>query len=68
MEKFITRDKLAEFVEQMWNAGLRVDLKPGENSISVWSDDYKKLTYVNVVSVQAFDHVIGEVIAEVKEG
>ena len=68
MEKFITRDRLTEFVEKMWNSGYKLELKPADNSMTVWSENYSKLTYVNVVSDQAFEPVIEEVIAEVKEG
>ena len=66
MKKFITRDRLAEFVEQMWDAGLRVDTRPTENLITVWSDDLSRHTNIDVASSQHFDEVVGQVIEAVK--
>lgn len=66
MEKFITRDDLLSFVETMWDAGLRMDLKPTSDQITVWSDDYSKLTYVSVVSSQTFNDVVSQVFEEVR--
>lgn len=66
MEKFITRDDLLSFVETMWDAGIRMDLKPTSNQITVWSDDYSKLTYVSVVSSQTFNDVVSQVFEEVR--
>jgi hypothetical protein len=66
MEKFITRDDLLSFVEAMWDAGLRMDLKPTSNQITVWSDDISKLTYVSVMSSQTFNDVVSQVFEEVR--
>lgn len=66
MEKFITRDDLLSFVETMWDAGLRMDLKPTSDQITVWSDDLSKLTYVSVLSSQTFNDVVSEVFEEVR--
>lgn len=66
MEKFITRDDLLSFVETMWDAGLRMDLKPTSDQITVWSDDYSKLTYVSVVSSQTFNDVVSQVFEDVR--
>jgi hypothetical protein len=66
MEKFITRDDLLSFVETMWDAGLRLDLKPTSNQITVWSDDISKLTYVSVMSSQTFNDVVSQVFEEVR--
>lgn len=66
MEKFITRDDLLSFVEAMWDAGLRMDLKPTSNQITVWSDDFSKLTYVSVMSSQTFNDVVSQVFEDVR--
>lgn len=66
MEKFITRDDLLNFVETMWDAGMRMDLKPTSNQITVWSDDLSKLTYVSVMSSQTFNDVVSQVFEEVR--
>lgn len=59
MEKnFITRDMLADFVEQMWDAGITVDLKPSTSSITLWSDDRSKLEFVDVVSKTQYKELV----------
>ena len=66
MEKFISRDDLSSFVESMWMAGLRVDLKPLNNQITVWANDLSRFTYVSVVSSKAFNDLVSQVIEEVR--
>ena len=66
MEKFITRDDLLSFVETMWMAGLRVDLKPANNQVTVWANDLSKFAYVSVVSSKAFNDLVSQVIEEVR--
>ena len=61
MTKYITRDKLADFVEKMWDAGIRVDLKPDQSSISLWSTDLDKIEHVDVVDKRSYDNLINEV-------
>lgn len=58
MEKFITKDKLADFITKMWDAGIRCDLKPGQSSISLWSEDLSKVEYVDVVNQRSYDETI----------
>jgi hypothetical protein len=64
MEKFITTDKIADFVERMWNAGIRCELKPKESYISIWSHDYGKHEIVHVVSQRAYDELVRSVICD----
>ena len=66
MGKIITRDRLAEFVELMWDAGLKVDLTPSEKAMTVWSGDYSKHTYVSVVEPSDFGNIVGQVVEAVK--
>lgn len=61
MEKYITRDKLADFVEKMWDSGIRCDLKPNKHEISLWNDDLDKVDYVTVVEMSQYDNVVNEV-------
>lgn len=58
MQKYITRDKLTDFVEKMWDAGIRCDLKPEQSAISLWSKDLDKVEYVDVVSELSYDEMI----------
>ena len=61
MAKYITRDKLADFVEKMWDAGIKVDLKPSISSMTLWSEDLEKCDYVDVVDKRSYDSLINEV-------
>ena len=61
MTKYITRDKLADFVEKMWDAGIRTELKPQGSTMSLWSDDLKTVEYVDVVDKRSYDNLIDEV-------
>lgn len=60
MVKYITRDKLADFIEQMYNAGIKCDIKPKESMISLWSDDFKKIEYVDIVDKRSYENLINE--------
>lgn len=52
---------LADFVEQMWDAGIKVDLKPSTSLITLWSDDCSKLEYVDVVSKTQYKEIVREI-------
>ena len=59
--KYITRDKLADFVEKMWDAGIRVELKPSISSITLWSENLEKMEHVDVVGRRSYENLINEV-------
>lgn len=61
MQKYITKDKLADFVEKMWDAGIKCDLKPYQSSITLWSKDLDKVEYVDVVDKRTYDNLVNEV-------
>lgn len=61
MIKYITKDKLADFVEKMWDAGIRCDLKPDQFSIALWSKDLDKTEYVDVADKRSYENLINEV-------
>lgn len=61
MTKYITRDKLADFVEKMWDAGIKVDLKPSISSMTLWSKDLEKMELVDVVDKRSYESLINEV-------
>ena len=61
MTKYITRDKLADFVEKMWDAGIRTELNPRGSTMSLWSDDLKTVEYVEVVDKRTYENLIDEV-------
>jgi hypothetical protein len=58
MEKIITKDKLADFVTKMWDAGIRSDLKPDQSEVTLWSIDFGKMEHVKVVSEQSYSELI----------
>ena len=62
MGKYIKRDKLADFVEKMWDAGLRVESNPEKGYLSVVDANYHT-EYVNVVSEGHYEEMVAEFIA-----
>lgn len=61
MQNYITKDKLADFVEKMWDADIRCDLKPDQSTITLWSKDLDKVEYVDVVDKRTYDNLVNEV-------
>lgn len=61
MQKYITKDKLADFVEKMWDAGIGCDLKPDQFFIALWSKDRDKVEYVDVADKRSYETLINEV-------
>lgn len=61
MEKYITKDKLADFVTKMWDAGYSVDTRPNENRLDVWDKDIW-LTQVKVFDKTTYDSMVSEII------
>ena len=61
MTKYITRDKLADFVEKMWDVGIRCDLRPNQSTIALWSKDLDKAECVDVVDKRTYDDLVNEV-------
>lgn len=61
MTKYITRDKLTDFVEKMWDAGIKVDLKPKDSTMVLWSDDLDKCEYVDVVGKRSYENLVNGV-------
>ena len=61
MTKYITRDTLADFVEKMCDAGIKVDLKPSVSSMTLWSEDLEKMEHVDVVDKRSYESLINEV-------
>lgn len=66
MKKYITRDKLADFVDKMWAAGVRVDIEPQNGQVVVhlstgkyeWVPVYEKTSYdALIASLLQDDHV-----------
>lgn len=57
MQNYITRDKLADFVEKMWDAGKRVDLSPEKSYLTV-SDDSYGVEFVYVFEKRTYDALV----------
>ena len=60
MQKYITKYELTDFIEKMWDAGIRCDLKPDQSTITLWSSDLTKMEYVDVVSKSTYDGLVEE--------
>lgn len=58
MQNFISRDQLADFIEKMWDAGIKCDLKPEQASITLWSKDFDKVEYVEVRSQRSYSELV----------
>lgn len=58
MKKFITKDKLADFITKMWDAGIKCDLKPDQSTITLWSNDFDKMEYVTVISERSYSELV----------
>lgn len=61
MSKYITRDKLTDFVEKMWDAGMRTELMPERSRILVY-DSKLNIQYVEVFSEQSYDGIVESLI------
>ena len=57
MNKYITTDKLPDFVAKMWDAGMRVDLTPKNNTIAV-VDSHFHTEFVYVFDKQSYDSLV----------
>lgn len=66
MEKYITREQLADFVMKMWEANIRVETHPRDNYISLWSNDAKKHIYIGVIPAN-YETLISDIVNEMKE-
>lgn len=66
MEKYITREQLADFVMRMWDANIRVDLRPSNNSITLWTDNLGKHAFVTVGDAD-YEDVVADIFNELKE-
>lgn len=61
MEKIITRDLLFDFVKQMWDAGIRTELRPQGSEIALWSEDLSKVEYVKVVGLDNCADIVRDI-------
>jgi hypothetical protein len=57
MEKYITKDKIADFVMKLWEEGIRVDLEPDKKQLCIhlkngrykWLPVYEKASYDELI-------------------
>lgn len=62
----ITRDKLADFIEKMWAAGVRVDLSPAKGYIQVYDPSFRS-EFVDVVDTNNYDSMVGSLIESMSD-
>lgn len=67
MQKYITRNMLADFVEQMWDAGIKCDIKPSSQEIILWSNDLDKMERIDVIDETAYDSLVEEMKSSLGE-
>ena len=61
VKKYITRDKLGDFLEKMWESGIKCDLDPHGSTIKLWSKDLDKVEYVDVVDKRTYDSLVSDI-------
>ena len=61
MNNYIARDNLTDFVEKMWDAGMRTELIPKRNTIAVIDSQFHA-EYVDVLSKQSYETLIDSLI------
>lgn len=64
MDRYITRDKLTDFISKMWDAGLRTECRPADNEIAVTGKDYKYIGTVRVFDKLTYDGMVEDIIKE----
>ena len=67
MERYITRDKLADFVETMWDNGCRAEFVPAENLVKCWSSSLSTVREVRVFDKKIYANMVTELVSELKE-
>ena len=66
MEKYISKERFAEFITKMWDAGIAVDVRPEKNVVELWSGDYKKHVIINV-GIASYEDTVADVLSNFKE-
>ena len=63
MEKYITKDKIADFVMKMWEQGVSVDLRSNERKLIV-TKKYGSYEFIPVYEEASYDELISSCIRE----
>lgn len=59
--KYITRDKLADILEKMWSAGIRVDFEPQRKQITIHKPD-GNYEWIPVYDKTSYDELIASLL------
>lgn len=62
MEKYITKDKIADFVMEMWDAGIRVDIEPEKNQLCVHSKSGYNYVWLPVYESASYEELVDSFI------
>jgi hypothetical protein len=65
MKQYILRERLADFLEKAWDAGVRVELNPTNGYVIVYSPSYHS-EYLDVLDGNSYDDMVSNVIAAAK--
>ena len=65
MKQYILRERLADFLEKAWDAGVRVELDPEKSTIIVNSPSYYA-NHLDVLDGNKYDDMVSSVIAAAK--
>lgn len=66
MKKYITKDKLTDFVAKMWEEGIKVETDPADNCVTLWVES-RYLGRIEVYDKTTFDTMVADIVAKVKE-
>lgn len=66
MKKYILRERLADFIEKAWDAGVRIELDPENSAITVNSPSYYA-ERLEVLDGSKYDDMVSSVIAAAKD-
>ena len=65
MDKFITKDKVAEFVMTLWDKGIKVELDPACNQLVIRKDG--KYVWLPVYEEASYDELVASFTEESEE-
>lgn len=61
MNKYITREQLAELLEQCWNAGVRVEFRPAANEVCITKSDDSGYEWLHVMNESSIPEIMSSV-------
>ena len=67
MDRYITRDKLTDFLEMMWDSGIRAEFIPADNIVKCWSRSLVTMREVRVFDKKSYADMVQGLLLDLKE-